>query len=58
MQTQTRSDDYRAHAEECQALADRARDPGVKRAYEKLARQWRELADQAEKKGLTFRDTR
>jgi hypothetical protein len=51
MQTQTRSDDYRAHAEECQAQADRAQDPGVKRAYEKLARQWRELAEQADKHG-------
>ena len=45
---QSRFADYRAHAAECQEVADR-QDELIKRQYEELARQWLVLADQAEK---------
>jgi hypothetical protein len=38
-----------AKAEECQALAETARDPDVKRQYKDLAVHWLQLAEQAEK---------
>ena len=37
------SEEFRAHAAECQELARRWREEG-KRQYEELARQWLELA--------------
>jgi hypothetical protein len=46
---QSRSEEYRAHAAECRELANRIRDSEVKRGYEELARQWLELAEQAER---------
>jgi hypothetical protein len=42
----SRSEEFRAKAEECQEFANRGRDEG-QRQHEELARQWRELADQA-----------
>ena len=39
---------YRAKAAECEQKAQEATDPEVKRNYAKLARQWRELAEQVE----------
>jgi hypothetical protein len=45
---QSRSEEFRAHATECRELANRIRDPEVKRQYEDLARQWLELAELAE----------
>jgi hypothetical protein len=46
---QSRSEEFRAHAAECRKLASGIRDPEVKRQYEELARQWIELAEQAER---------
>jgi len=46
---QSRSEEFRAHAAECRELANRIRDPEVKRQYEELARQWLELAEHAER---------
>ena len=39
-------EDYCAHADECQRLADRY--PALKQGYEGLAHQWRELAKHGE----------
>lgn len=44
-----RPEDYRAKADECEQQARGARDPEVKAQLQLLARQWRELADQAER---------
>ena len=44
---QSRSDEFRSHAEECQRLARRV--SGVARhQYEELARQWLDLAERTE----------
>jgi hypothetical protein len=45
----TRSDDFRAHADECRKLAAFLRGAG-KSQYEELARQWLKLAEQLEGK--------
>ena len=45
----SRQEEFRARAAECEELAKQARDPEVKRQYEDLARQWRELADRADR---------
>jgi hypothetical protein len=45
----SRSEPCGAKAEECQALAETARDPDVKRQYKDLAVHWLQLAEQAEK---------
>jgi len=50
VRTQSRSEEFRAHAAECRELANRIRDPEVKRQYEELARQWLELAEYAERR--------
>jgi hypothetical protein len=42
------ADGYRARAQECQALANRTRDPTISQQLLDLANQWRALADQAE----------
>src|SRR5262249_62025006 len=39
----------RAHAAQCEKLAKRALRPGVKRQFRDVARQYRELADAAER---------
>ena len=44
---QSRSAEYRAHAAECQGIADRWSDL-AKEQYEELARQWLVLAERAE----------
>jgi hypothetical protein len=41
-------DEYRARAEECEEIAKQLPNFGAKKLYENLARQWRELAMQAE----------
>jgi hypothetical protein len=43
-----RTDEYRARAEECEEIAKQLPNFGAKKLYENLARQWRELAKQAE----------
>jgi len=45
----SRSEEFRAHAAECQALASRIRDRELKRLSQELARQWLELAERAER---------
>jgi hypothetical protein len=47
----SRQEGFRAQAAECEELARQARDSEVKRQYEDLARQWRVLADQADRPG-------
>jgi hypothetical protein len=44
-----RLEDYRARADECEKQALAASDPKVKAQLQLLARQWRELADKAER---------
>ena len=44
---QSRSEECRAHAAECQEIANRWPDP-IKHQYEELARQWQVVAEQAE----------
>jgi len=39
---------FRARAEECEAKAETARDPDVRRWYRNMAAQWRKLAQQHE----------
>jgi hypothetical protein len=46
-----KSDDYRARAVECELKAEEARDLEVRRQLIDLARQWRLLAEQAERHG-------
>jgi hypothetical protein len=41
-------EELRTRAQECDDLAKQTRDSTVKRSYEELARQWRELAVQVE----------
>ncbi len=43
----SRSETYRAKAAECEQKARLARDPRVESDYADMARQWRELAEQA-----------
>jgi len=44
-----RPEDYRARADECESQARGAHDPKIKAQLQKLARQWRLLADQADR---------
>jgi hypothetical protein len=44
-----RADYYRAKAAECEQKAEEARDLEVKCAFSELARQWKSLAEQAER---------
>jgi hypothetical protein len=43
-----KTDEYRANARICEAQAAASRDPFLKTQLLELARQWREMADQAE----------
>jgi hypothetical protein len=43
-----RADEYRARAEECEAMAKQFPNFGAKKLYETLACRWRELAMQAD----------
>jgi hypothetical protein len=42
-------EEYRFKARECEAWAQFARDPNIRRMWEALARQWHELADELER---------
>jgi hypothetical protein len=53
---QTRSDEFRIHAEECQQIANRFPDSELRRQYEVLARQWRELAEQIQYRSVIRRE--
>lgn len=44
----SKSETYRARAAQCELMGERNRDPTLKAQYLELARQWRELAQQAE----------
>jgi DNA primase len=46
---QSRSDEFRTHAAECRELASRIRDRELRRLSLELARQWLELAEDAER---------
>ena len=46
------AEQYRARAKECEDKAKRVVDYEAKRIYEDLARQWREMAERAERFGL------
>jgi hypothetical protein len=49
--------DYRARAAQCEHMAERHRDPTFKAQYLELARQWLDLAEQAEKdQGMNSRE--
>jgi hypothetical protein len=45
----SRSEEFRTHAAECQELANRIRDRELRRLSLELARQWLELAEDAER---------
>jgi hypothetical protein len=49
---QTRSDEFRAQASQCQRLANQF-DGLIRCQYEALARQWLTLAEQAERQAAT-----
>ena len=48
----SRSERYLANAEKCQQISDAADTSGTKRLYGAMARQWRQLADETDKKPL------
>ena len=48
----SRADRYRQHATEAELQARRAPDRDAKEGLRELARQWRELAEQAERREL------
>ena len=48
----TKSDYYRARAEQCERKADADHDPKVKAQLEDFAVQWRYMAAQAERLGI------
>ena len=47
---QSKPEQFRARAAECEQRAAASRDPEVKRQYQELARQWHELAEQADRR--------
>jgi hypothetical protein len=49
---QSRSENFRAQAAECQEIAKRCGDE-LRRQYEQLAQQWLELAERAESGHIT-----
>jgi hypothetical protein len=51
---QTRYDEFRAHASECQSLANQF-DGLIRSQYEALACQWLKLAEQAERQAAANR---
>jgi hypothetical protein len=46
-----RAADYRLRAERAEQMATECRDPEARRSYEEIARNWREMAEQAERRG-------
>jgi hypothetical protein len=47
----TRAEEYRQRAKDAEEQADKTRDPFAKKGFLEIARQYRELADQAEPQG-------
>jgi hypothetical protein len=47
----TRAEEYRERAKEAEKQANKTRDPSAKEGFQDIARQWRELAEQAERHG-------
>jgi hypothetical protein len=45
----SKPENYRARAAQCEHMAERNRDAALKAQYLEMARQWRELAEQAER---------
>jgi hypothetical protein len=47
-----KAEECRKKAEDAEAMAAKVRDPQVRETYREIARQWRELAEQAERRML------
>jgi hypothetical protein len=47
----TRAEEYRLRAKEAEEQANKVRDPGARQGFLDIARQWREMAEQAERHG-------
>jgi len=47
----TRAEEYRLRAREAEEQASKVRDHRLKQSFLDIARQWRELADQADRHG-------
>jgi len=47
----SRAEQYSERAKEAEELSKQAKDIVAKRTYEDIARQWREMAEQAERHG-------
>jgi hypothetical protein len=45
----SKTEDFRAKATECDSLAEKAKDAGAKRMLREAAKNWRAMADQAER---------
>jgi hypothetical protein len=45
----TKAEEYRAKAQECEELAERARDPFIKEQLLEVAKKWRHMAAYEEK---------
>jgi len=48
----SKAEEYLAHAQECEAAAETASQPDVKKSFKEAARQWREMAKQADRYSL------
>jgi hypothetical protein len=48
---QSKADQFRAHAAECQKKAKAINDPAAKEAFLEVARHWLLMAEQAERQG-------
>ena len=46
-----RADEYRKRAKDAEDYAERTVDSVIKQAFREVARQWREMAEQAERNG-------
>jgi len=49
MDEPSKSEEYRAHAQECEAKAGSATDPHTKEQYLDMAGRWREMAEQVDR---------
>jgi hypothetical protein len=45
----SKAEEYRKHAEECEKKAELARDFDAKQTFREAARQWRKMAEQADR---------
>ena len=52
MTTQSKSEQLRIRAHECEVKAEAAHDPDVRRQYRDMAAQWRQMARQHDELGL------